>query len=93
MATTHNAGYVEELTARLSDKNPVVKYWAATGCTFLGKKAQAANPELLSLLKDQEPAVRIAAAEVLNCLGEVAPVIPVLTDILQHSDNQPAVCR
>lgn len=80
MATIRNAGYVEELTAHLSEWNPVVKYWAATDCMILGKKAQAAKPELLSLLKDQEPALRIAAAEVLKCLVEVAPVIPVLTN-------------
>ena len=90
MATTYDAKYVKELNARLGDKNSIVRYWAAMGCTILGKQAQVARPNLVSLLSDSEPAVRIAAAEALYGLGEVTTVIPVLAHVLEHSSNEPA---
>ncbi len=64
-----------------------MRYWAATGCTVLGKQAGKARSKLTVLLQDDVPAVRIAAAEALYGLDKKATVIPTLTDILL-SDNQ-----
>lgn len=87
MATTRDANYLKNLIKRLDDENSIVRYWAATGCTILGAQAKAAKAELIPLLKDSEPAVRIAAAEAIYGLGDKTSGLPVLTDILQHSDN------
>lgn len=87
IGTTRNPRYLKELIVRLKDKNPLVRYWAATGCTVLGKQALSARAELISLLRDTTPAVRIAASEALYGLGDDNIVIPVLTGILK-SDNQ-----
>lgn len=87
MGTTRDMKYLAELTTRISDKNPIIRYWAATGCTVLGKQAGKARPKLMVLLQDDVPAVRIAAAEALYGLDGTAIVIPTLTDLL-HSDNQ-----
>lgn len=87
IGTTRDPRYLKELIVRLKDKDPLVRYWAATGCTVLGKQALGARAELLTLLRDTTPAVRIAAAEALHGLGDNNIVIPVLTGILK-SDNQ-----
>jgi len=87
MGTTRDVSYLKELSTRLTDKNPIVRYWAATGCTVLGTQAQEARPQLVSLLRDIEPAVRVAAAEALYGLGDNAIGIPLLSNILR-SDNQ-----
>ncbi len=87
MATLRDIQYLDELIMRLSDKNPIIRYWAATGCTVLGKQAKKARSKLLVLLKDEVAAVRIAVAEALYSIGDNAAIIPTLTSILS-SDNQ-----
>ncbi|MHA4738720.1 sulfatase-like hydrolase/transferase [Dyadobacter sp. MSC1_007] len=63
MASSRNAVHTEKLIEGLADKDPIIRYWSATGLTILnvvsGKEA------LQKALKDPEPAVRIAAAEAL----------------------------
>jgi HEAT repeat protein len=87
MATLRDIKHLDELIMRLSDKNPIIRYWAATGCTVLGKQAEKEGSKLLVLLKDDAPAVRIAVAEALYSLGNNAAIIPTLTSILR-SENQ-----
>ena len=89
MASMGNVRSLSELTRRLSDADPVVRYWAATGCTILGKAAQPALSKLTALLTDPEISVRIAAAEAVSNLGERDKSVQTLTDAL-HSDNQMA---
>ncbi|MEN8192227.1 MAG: sulfatase-like hydrolase/transferase [Bacteroidota bacterium] len=71
------------LKKRLSDIEPVVRYWAATGCAVLKEQSSSVKKELLSLLNDESPSVRIAAAEALFHLGEKEMSIEVLKKILQ----------
>ncbi|MDF3078675.1 MAG: sulfatase [Sphingobacteriaceae bacterium] len=87
MATSRNAAYLKELSIRLSDANAIVRYWAATGCTILGKQAKPASTKLTALLHDAVPAVQIAAAEAVYGLEGNAKIISVLSDALS-SENQ-----
>jgi N-sulfoglucosamine sulfohydrolase len=86
MATARDAGNFSKLLVRLSDRNPIVRYWAVTGCIVLGKEAATAKSRLGTLLQDPEPAVRLAAAEALQGLGETSKALPVLEQALA-SDN------
>lgn len=79
------------LLQRLKDPNPVVRYWAVTGCIILDKKAYRASRQLKTLLSDPEVAVRIAAAEALYALGEREGLLNVLTAALQHPDKMARV--
>ncbi len=73
----------------LEDHDPIVRYWAVTGCTILGQHATPAKYDLLELLDDKEISVRIAAAEALTMLGEKAKAVQTLTAALS-SDIQMA---
>lgn len=83
MSSSRNTDFEKELISRLTDKNPIVRYWAAMGYCILNPQSQIAKPYLTLLLKDKEPAVRIVAAEALYRLGDISSILPVLTDALQ----------
>ncbi len=89
MASSENPKYLNILIQKLKDKDPDIRYWAATGCTILGKKALPAKKDLEGLLNDKEIAVQIAAAEALYFLGESKKTISVLIEALK-SDNMMA---
>jgi arylsulfatase A-like enzyme len=56
-----------------SDKDPIVRYWAATGALIRGKDAVAAwSAALERLLSDPEPGPQIVAAEALARFGTPA---------------------
>jgi N-sulfoglucosamine sulfohydrolase len=86
MATTREASALNKLIERLSHPNPVVRYWAVTGCLILGPKATAARPKLQTLLGDPEPAVRIAAAEAVSAWGEEKKALPILSQALTSNN-------
>lgn len=86
MATSGDARHLDEMIKRLSDKEPVVRYWAATGCTILEEKAMAAKDALLALGEDPVIAVRVAAAEALYHLGEKETAVSLLSKTLQSGN-------
>jgi arylsulfatase A-like enzyme len=86
LASSKDRSVVPELRKRLSDSDPVVRYWAVIGCTVLSKYAAPARAELIKLLNDGEVSVRIAAAEALYVLGEKEKPLAVLKDALQSSN-------
>lgn len=86
MASSKNSQLLGELINRLQDKDPEVRYWAATGCVILGREAMKAKRHLHIILADQESAVRIAAAEALYILGDKKESIRVLKRALR-TDN------
>ncbi len=86
MASSENSKNLDALIKKLKDKDPDIRYWAATGCTILGKKALPARKNLEGLLTDNELSVQIAAAEALYHLGENKKAISVLIKALK-SDN------
>ena len=80
LASSRNPADTTELRKRLTDTDPVVRYWAATGCTVL--KPTGATAALRTLLQDAEPSVQIAAAEALYSLGEKNEAIETLKNAL-----------
>lgn len=85
IASSRNAAHTKELIQALSDADPVVRYWAATGLTVL--KAPTGKAALQKALQDREPAVRIAAAEALYVTGADKPgAVAMLVETLK-SDN------
>lgn len=88
MATTRDASSLNKLIERLSNKNPMVRYWAVTGCIILEKGAETAKPQIKALLLDPEPAVRLAAAEALYGLDETRLVLPILSQSFTTNNMQ-----
>lgn len=86
MASLKDPKFLNKIIKKLNNKEPVVRYWAATGCTILGEKAAPAKDALKKMLHDPEISVRIAAAEALYLLGEKQNSINTLIDALK-SDN------
>ena len=85
VASQQNAKHVEQLAHWLTDDEPTVRWWAATGLTMLKQKARPAKSALESALHDTSPVVRIAAAEALCNLGQVETILPVLIEGLAHT--------
>lgn len=86
MATIRDPRLLKELTRRLEDGNPVVRYWAATAWIVLERQASRPPAQLFRLLGDEEPAVRIAAAEALYRQEHKAGVLDVLIACLKEED-------
>lgn len=78
MAASKDPQSLMYLTERLQDNNPIVRYWAATGCRILERAAAPAKSILLHVLTDSEVSVRIAAAEALYYLDEQDRAVDIL---------------
>ena len=71
----------------LADKDPIVRYWAATGVLIRGRDAVAATaPSLERLLQDPEPGPAIVAAEALARFGPPEMRKPAI-DLLLEDGN------
>lgn len=86
LASSRNPGAFPVLMERLADKNPIIRYWAVTGCIVLSKHAGPAKQRLTLLAADREISVRNAAAEALYILGDENAAVGVLKNSLK-SDN------
>lgn len=86
LAASWNMGSFQRIMELLDDEDPIIRYWAVTGCVVRGKAAGAASERLISRLNDEEISVRLAAAEALYVLGKKEKVMPVLIGGLE-SDN------
>ncbi|MGM9509108.1 sulfatase-like hydrolase/transferase [Larkinella sp. GY13] len=80
LASSRNPADGQELIQRLTDPDPTVRYWAATGGTVL--KLALAKPALQKLLQDSEETVQVAAAEALYQLGETNEAVTALKKAL-----------
>ena len=78
---------LEFLSQGLEDKDPSVRYWAATGIGNIGRPAISTKQAILRALADTSPSVRIAAARAAAKLGETPSAIEVLTAELK-SEHQ-----
>ncbi len=87
LANFATAKDVPKLVQYLSDKNAVIRYWAANGLLQLGDKAGAAIPALKKAVTDETPDVAIAAAEALYRLGHQKEGL----DVLLMALNNPSV--
>ena len=93
LATMHDSGQLPELMKRLRDPESAVRFWAATGCAVLGKKALPAKAILVGMLKDTSGDCRITAAEALCSMGESGDgdVLPVLMKDLTNENAMVAL--
>ena len=64
-ASSMSAASIPQLRKGLSNPESAVRYWAAMGFVM----RESAPPELVKLLSDSSPSVRIVAAEALGCFG------------------------
>ena len=69
---------LDELIDGLSDDDPSVRYWSATGIGNIGSEAARAKPAVRAALADSSPSVRIAAARAMARLGDADAAIEVL---------------
>jgi N-sulfoglucosamine sulfohydrolase len=84
-ASSRNPAFTNNLIERLTDPDPTVRYWSATGLLIL--KAKSGKDALVEAAKDQEVAVRIAAAEALYYIGENEISIQTLTESLKTENS------
>ncbi|MEL7585319.1 MAG: sulfatase-like hydrolase/transferase [Prolixibacteraceae bacterium] len=70
MASTNDPKNDEELYKRLSDDDPVIRYWAITGMIISVQSSEKIKTGLKKLLADSFAHNRIAASEALYKLGE-----------------------
>ena len=79
IATQRDARNLPALLAPLADRNEVVRYWGAMGCSMLGTAAKPAAEVLTkALTSDPSPWVRAQAADALARSGSVDLAVPVL---------------
>jgi hypothetical protein len=77
-ASARDPSLLPLLKERLEDKESCVRYWAATGCTVLGTRAERAAVWLIGMLEDPSADVRIAAAEALCTMERCELAVPAL---------------
>ncbi|MBN2508278.1 MAG: sulfatase-like hydrolase/transferase [Verrucomicrobia bacterium] len=86
-----NAAHLPALIAALGDSDPVLRYWAATGCLILAAEAGPAKAKLLALLDDPWADVRVTAAEALAHLGERDKALQTLAAVLKTGNLHEAL--
>ena len=86
-ATTANKSSLAQLRKMMSDKDPAIRYWAATGCIIVGEESKILKSDLIRLLEDSCPDVRTASAHALFVLGDAKIAVPVLEKILSEKNQ------
>ena len=93
-ASDRKAENLSEFMKVLSDdKREYMRWWAAQGCTMLGKASAPAEAVLLKVAKeDASGSVQVAAADALRQLVKTQEIIPVLRKWFVQEEN-PAVAN
>jgi len=91
LATLKDENKLDEIINRMKDTDSAVRYWAATGCAVLAKKAKPAAAVLETLLNDESADVRIAAAEALCRMEMTQAALPVIERALSHKNDKVAL--
>jgi N-sulfoglucosamine sulfohydrolase len=84
-------GQVDEFTKRLSDENPVVRYWGAVGLRVAGKDAVNAKPCVERAAADASQSVCIEAAGILVAQHADPAALERLTAVLSTGDEDAQV--
>ncbi|MEM8946241.1 MAG: sulfatase-like hydrolase/transferase [Planctomycetota bacterium] len=69
-ATSGDPDNKTQLFAMMQDKQPVMRYWGALGCSVHGERAAELAPHLVDLANDESACVRMTAAQALWNLGK-----------------------
>lgn len=80
--------HIDSFNFALQSKNPVYRYWGATGLAALGKNAVESKELLQSTLNDPVPYVRFAASEAICNIGYPRQGVEILSKGL---DNESVV--
>ncbi|MFP4192257.1 MAG: sulfatase-like hydrolase/transferase [Candidatus Hydrogenedentota bacterium] len=91
LAASHSAEAVPQLLVALHDDDPAIRYWAVIGFLVRGERAlEMAREELPGCLEDENPSVRVAAAELLGTHGdedEVEAAVDALGELAPPAEN------
>jgi N-sulfoglucosamine sulfohydrolase len=68
-ASARDVAHLSALIKAMDARDPIARYWGATGCAILGTQAASAANKLSELLSDSQPTVRMAAACALYEVG------------------------
>lgn len=85
-ASDRNVAHLPALVAAMSDPNPVVRYWGATGCVILQDQAAPATAALQQRLGDEWADVRVAAAEAIAHLGRADEAVQTIEQVIQRGN-------
>jgi|GEM_PF-1174731 len=88
LGSAATAGSVKELTAKLFDESPIVRYEGARDLGAMGTKARAALPEIIDMLGDEEPWVRMEAGRALVRIGITAKQVKPLMGRLEVAPTE-----
>ena len=88
-ASSSDAGRLPDLVKGLASPDPVIRYWAASGCLMLGKAAASAAGDLTRTLDDKDATVATVAAEALVASGRVEKGTAALMAGLNRTDSGP----
>ena len=86
-ASSRNPSHVPSYMGALTDKDPLIRYWATTGCLILKDKAAEAKEVLKPLLQDESLDVRVVAAEALSYLGEKDAALTTVTEVIRTGNT------
>lgn len=75
-----------QLERALASNDPLIRYWAATVCAAFGEDASELAFNAKKLLEDEDPMVRVRAAEFLGLIGEIDPR-STLIDVVNNTDH------
>ena len=91
LASLNDPANLDQLITCLSDEEPAVRYWGATGCAILGEQAEPAHQTLEEHLDDPSPSVAIACAEALYYLGDKEKSVATLSQALDYDQEMARV--
>ncbi len=86
LASERKPTALPKLIQALGQDSEPMRWWAAQGCTMLGRQAAPAEAALRERLEDKSGAVAVAAAEALARLGKLDVALPVLARWVQAND-------
>jgi N-sulfoglucosamine sulfohydrolase len=90
-ASDRNPAHLPEFIAMLDEPDPVLRYWAATGCLILQSEAAPARTALRARLTEEWPDVRVVAAEAIAHLGEREPAVKAIAAVLETGNLHEAL--
>ncbi len=82
LASSRDKNALELLVHHAAEKDPLVRYWAATGLLVLTGEGSHSKSTLFQLLNDEKQYVAIPAAEALYMLGEKEAALKKLYEAL-----------